>query len=216
VPPGLHIVFLPYADDIRRLKFGRQARADSEQVIAAKNALKKLPAYDCVPSLYNPALQRHYAVVQALALDEEAPDNLPDETLPVLELYQKGLDEIDEYKHSVYGEEGTATIQKIKAKREPKAKAAPAKKKAAAKRKTAKDDSDDEDAHPKVKREKVADDDDDEYNEIDWVGERNSGKLSKRTVPMLKVYLRRHNLPMTGKQSSLLLVSIFSHAPMHK
>ena len=45
---------------------------------------------------------------------------------------------------------------------------------------------------------------DDEYNQVDWESLKESGEWKKVTVPQLKVYLKRHKLPVSGPKDDLI------------
>ncbi|RMD42877.1 hypothetical protein DV735_g2250, partial [Chaetothyriales sp. CBS 134920] len=87
-PQGLHLIPLPFADDIRQNPASGQAapvRASDSLVDAMRPIVQQLNLpkgiYD--PSRYpNPSLQWHYRILQALALDEEVPRQAEDKTLP--------------------------------------------------------------------------------------------------------------------------------------
>lgn len=73
-PPGMHIIILPFSDELRSLHYeGELETAESELVDKAKEIVSKLTisgGFD--PEAFeNPVLQRHYASLQALALDQE-------------------------------------------------------------------------------------------------------------------------------------------------
>lgn len=93
--PGFNMIILPFADDIRHLRFDaddndnekvREATvASHEQIDKAKALITKLvlPGGGFNPDSYdNPVLQSHYANLQALALDQEIDGQLEDCTLP--------------------------------------------------------------------------------------------------------------------------------------
>jgi ATP-dependent DNA helicase 2 subunit 1 len=92
---GFNMIILPFADDIRHLRFDaddndnekvREATvASHEQIDKAKALITKLvlPGGAFNPDSYdNPVLQSHYANLQALALDQEIDGQLEDCTLP--------------------------------------------------------------------------------------------------------------------------------------
>jgi len=86
IPPGLWICQLPYADDIRSnpemasVIQAPDVLIDKMRVITQQLQLPKA-AFD--PSRYpNPALQWHYRILQALALDEDLPEKPEDKTVP--------------------------------------------------------------------------------------------------------------------------------------
>ncbi|GIM02241.1 hypothetical protein Vretimale_7160 [Volvox reticuliferus] len=79
-PPGIHMIFLPYMDDIRypETAAGVAPQQPSGEQMAASKALiaaldlEKVEAFD-LTQVCNPWLERHYAVVEALALSEPIP-----------------------------------------------------------------------------------------------------------------------------------------------
>lgn len=88
---GFHMIVLPFSDDLRHLRFDKEEEgtahvcATHEQIDKAKAVIAKLTlkgpfnpdAYD------NPLLQRHYATLQALALDEDdSPPVVVDSSMP--------------------------------------------------------------------------------------------------------------------------------------
>ncbi|ETW05709.1 hypothetical protein, variant 3 [Aphanomyces invadans] len=81
-PMGFQVIFLPFLDDIRPLRAPQQ-QATSTQVDAACQVIRSL-TLSTMPSFQNPELQKHYASIQALALDEDvlAFDDKDDSTLP--------------------------------------------------------------------------------------------------------------------------------------
>jgi ATP-dependent DNA helicase 2 subunit 1 len=117
IPSGFHLIHLPYADDIRQLKFEPQPKATTEQIVKAKKLVKTLRIkFDsrnfenpgtlsqtnitctlfcsytltrlslfvcfCLFTIYWIALQRHYANLQAIALDREVLEETPDYVVP--------------------------------------------------------------------------------------------------------------------------------------
>lgn len=89
VPPGFHIVFIPYADDFRKVKYEELPRATEEQVEAAKEVIKKLKFQYSPDAFENPVLQNHWRNIEALALDREEPDEMEDFTMPSDDKVQK-------------------------------------------------------------------------------------------------------------------------------
>lgn len=86
MPPGMWIIPLPFADDIRsNPEINMDLRApdvlkDKMRPIIQQLQLPK-GIYD--PARYpNPALQWHYRVLQSLALDEDMPEKPEDKTIP--------------------------------------------------------------------------------------------------------------------------------------
>ena len=65
----------------------------------------------------------------------------------------------------------------------------------------------------RVKREAVTDE---AYNAFDWEGMKSTGEgWKKLKVADLQVYLRRHNLPVTGKKDDLIR-RIEEHEPAYR
>lgn len=86
LPAGLWIYPLPFADDLRELKSpGQLAKASDDLKTQMRTIIQQLqlPKAMFNPTKYpNPALQWHYKILQALALEEEVPETAEDATLP--------------------------------------------------------------------------------------------------------------------------------------
>ncbi|PYH38260.1 putative DSB repair complex subunit Ku70 [Aspergillus neoniger CBS 115656] len=84
-PPGMWILPLPFADDIRQnpettLNVAPESLIDQMRVVVQQLQLPK-GVYE--PLRYpNPSLQWHYRILQALALDEDLPEKPEDKTIP--------------------------------------------------------------------------------------------------------------------------------------
>ncbi|KKK21675.1 putative DSB repair complex subunit Ku70, partial [Aspergillus rambellii] len=84
-PPGMWIIPLPFADDIRQnpeatCQVAPEPLIDQMRTIVQQLQLPK-GCYE--PQKYpNPSLQWHYRILQALALDEDLPEKPEDKTLP--------------------------------------------------------------------------------------------------------------------------------------
>ncbi|GCB27831.1 ATP-dependent DNA helicase II subunit 1 [Aspergillus awamori] len=84
-PPGMWILPLPFADDIRQnpettLNVAPESLIDQMRVVVQQLQLPK-GVYE--PLKYpNPSLQWHYRILQALALDEDLPEKPEDKTIP--------------------------------------------------------------------------------------------------------------------------------------
>ncbi|KAL8626542.1 hypothetical protein Q9189_007769 [Teloschistes chrysophthalmus] len=85
-PQGLYLIPLPYADDIRQ-------NPETTHIIRAPDSLVDrmrtvigqlhLPKARFDPAKYpNPALQWHYRILQAMALEEDLPERAEDKTVP--------------------------------------------------------------------------------------------------------------------------------------
>jgi ATP-dependent DNA helicase 2 subunit 1 len=86
MPPGLWIVVLPYADDIRAKPALTKTPHLPEELIDKMHQIiqqLQLPKAEYDPSKYpNPSLQWHYRILQALALEEDVPTRPEDKTIP--------------------------------------------------------------------------------------------------------------------------------------
>uniref|UniRef100_A0A7S3Y266 SAP domain-containing protein n=1 Tax=Heterosigma akashiwo TaxID=2829 RepID=A0A7S3Y266_HETAK len=114
LPPGMHVVFLPFADDVRDIKVeAPPPRASAEAAAAAARVVSSLDMGEdgfVLGAQGNPALQRFYAALQAVALGEadlgwsEEQDGtahrIPEEVLalirPALEGFRAAVPELGE------------------------------------------------------------------------------------------------------------------------
>lgn len=104
IPPGFHLIWLPFADDFRKLKLGEEVpKANTEQIDKAKELVKKLMFSFDSEQFENPALQTHYANVEAMALDKDAPEEVEDLTTPDVERIDRRAGKlIQEFKDLVF------------------------------------------------------------------------------------------------------------------
>ncbi|VFQ72427.1 unnamed protein product [Cuscuta campestris] len=193
-PPGMHMIFLPYSDDIRHIE---ELHADSEslphatdeQIKAASALLKRIDLKDfSVCQFSNPALQRHYAILQALALEEDEMPDMNDETLPDEEGMSRAgvVKALEEFKVCVYGENYDEEIE------------------LASKAKTAAT------SEASKKRKAIAENAVKEYAKHDWSDLADNGQLKDLAVQELKYYLVAHGLPVGGKKE-VLISRILNH-----
>ena len=71
-PPGFHLVFLPFSDDIRNVPKVRMIEPEPVQVDAAKKVIKKLRMKTYHPEAFeNPDLQAQFAMIEGLALQRD-------------------------------------------------------------------------------------------------------------------------------------------------
>ncbi|ESO97963.1 hypothetical protein LOTGIDRAFT_182021 [Lottia gigantea] len=102
-PPGFHVIFLPFADDFRKVTFEEAPRATTEQIDKAKELIKKLQFKFNSESFENPVLQNHWRNIEALALDRDEADEMTDYTMPNEAGIQKRAGKImDEFKDLVF------------------------------------------------------------------------------------------------------------------
>ncbi|BBM97060.1 ATP-dependent DNA helicase 2 subunit 1 [Marchantia polymorpha subsp. ruderalis] len=193
-PPGMQMIYLPYADDIRPAEkylvdvLNHPQRGEEEQIDKAVALMRKLDLKDfTVYQIQNPALQKHYAILQALALEEDELPEVKDETLPDEEGMKlpSVVSAVKDFKNAAYGEsydEEMADEAALKA----KGSAASQKRKASAENASR------------------------EATQYDWNELADSGKLKDLTVVELKYYLSAHNQPLSGKKE-ILINRILTH-----
>ncbi|KAG5853978.1 hypothetical protein ANANG_G00032590 [Anguilla anguilla] len=184
-PPGFHVIFLPFADDIRTLDAPQFPIASRAQVDKMKEIVHKLRFKYRSDAFENPALQQHFRNLEALALDLLEPEPIEDFTKPKTEEMEKRLGPLaQQFKDLVYpadyNPEGkTATKRK------------PAESGGAAEKK------------PKV-----------ELPEAELRAHVQNGTLGKLTVPVLKDACKQFGVPTTGAKKQELIDALtqqFSH-----
>ncbi|XP_078305527.1 X-ray repair cross-complementing protein 6 isoform X2 [Panthera onca] len=79
-PPGFQLVFLPYADDKRKVPFTEKVMANPEQIDKMKAIVQKLRFNYRSDAFENPVLQQHFKNLEALALDLMEPEQAVDLT----------------------------------------------------------------------------------------------------------------------------------------
>jgi len=90
-PPGFHVVFLPYLDDLRKIPdIPLTSTNPPESVEAAKEVIAKLKLKKFVP-VENCSLQTHLKMIEAHALQKPTMEKLEDETLPDTERMTRKL-----------------------------------------------------------------------------------------------------------------------------
>ncbi|XP_042387305.1 ATP-dependent DNA helicase 2 subunit KU70-like [Zingiber officinale] len=187
-PAGMHMIYLPYSDDIRDAEQyhisvdAAVPRASDDQIQKASALMKQINLENfSVLQFANPALQRHYGLLQVLALDEDEMPDFKDETLPD----EKGLARrtvfhaLEDFKVAVYGQNHDQEETEHMA-----AKASG--------------------SEATRKRKMIANKATGESAKYDWEDLAENGKLKDLTVVELKFYLTAHNLPVTGKKDALI------------
>jgi len=178
-PPGFHVIFLPFLDDIRRVPLAHLSQDNPpEAVEAAKEVINKLKLKHFVP-VENCSLQTHYQMIEAHALRRDTLVRPEDETLPDVERMVRKLgDRSKNFLNHVY-EDGY----------DPEA---PPKKKVAS-------------AVTKVKVEKKVKDEN--VGEMDMGAMVKAGTVAKLTVDVLKTWLKGRGVTV-GKQKKGELVDL--------
>ncbi|XP_063796528.1 X-ray repair cross-complementing protein 6 [Pseudophryne corroboree] len=102
-PPGFNLIFIPFADDIRKIEYPEHIPANDEQVDKMKEIVHKLRFKYRSDAFENPALQQHFRNLEALALNLTEPEPIEDLTLPKVEMIDKRLGSLaEEFKELVY------------------------------------------------------------------------------------------------------------------
>ncbi|KAF2729951.1 ATP-dependent DNA helicase II subunit 1 [Polyplosphaeria fusca] len=193
MPPGLWIVPLPFADDMRQLpeQLGHlkatDELADSMRLIVEQLQLPKAE-YD--PAKYpNPDLQWFYKILQAMALEEEVPEKPDDKTVPKYRQINKRVaGNLQEF-----GELFEAEYQRQSGERG-----------ATAKKRAAENDADIK-LPKRVKKEPAS-----QAGGTDGMTDEEMGKLaekggvSKLNIPVLKGFLKDRGENTSGKKMDLV------------
>ncbi|RXN04665.1 X-ray repair cross-complementing 6 [Labeo rohita] len=175
-PPGFHVIFLPFADDIRTVDAHVGPTASDEQVDKMKEIVHKLRFKYRSDSFENPVLQQHYRNLEALALDMLAPEPIEDLTMPKVQMMDDRLGPlVQEFKDVVYPPDYNPE-GKPAAKRKPAESGGGAEKK------------------PKI-----------EISEEDLKNHVANGTLGKLTVPVLKDACKQFKIRTTGTKKQELI-----------
>ncbi|KAI1886705.1 hypothetical protein AGOR_G00198540 [Albula goreensis] len=103
MPPGFHVIFLPFADDVRNLDTPQFPTASQSQVDKMKEIVSKLRFKYRSDAFENPVLQQHFRNLEALALDLTEPEPIEDLTKPKVEVMDQRLGPlVQEFKDLVY------------------------------------------------------------------------------------------------------------------
>ena len=218
-PPGLNMIILPWADDIRSNSEilsknpKEMPKISQEQSELAKKIIKKMNiSFDC-RAFENVELQKFYSTLQALALEEDNAEPVEDTIQPHTEGLIKVLDGLDEkFRKSIFGSEGGKTSDIC----EKYMKGNRNKKRSRSKSKS--DDLDRSRSQSKQKRRKKKQEDISEEDEKEEQGGNysdeiirkmmNNNKLQKMTVPELKDICRIRNIATKGLKKADILEKI--------
>ncbi|XP_048870050.1 X-ray repair cross-complementing protein 6 [Brienomyrus brachyistius] len=175
-PAGFHLIFLPYADDVRTLDTQTFPPADSVQVAKMKEIVQKLRFTYRSDSFENPVLQQHFRNLEALALDMLEPEPIEDLTMPKVEMIDRRLGSlVQDFKDLVYPADYNPE-SKPTTKRKPAEAGGGAEKK------------------PKL-----------EVSEEDLRAHVKNGTLGKLTVPVLKEACKQFGVRTTGTKKQELI-----------
>ncbi|XP_051899380.1 X-ray repair cross-complementing protein 6 [Pristis pectinata] len=186
MPSGFHLIFLPFADDIRKISFTGKVVADRDQIEKMKRVVQKLKFKYRPDSFENPVIQKHFRNLEALALDLKEPEEMEDLTLAKNDVIDGRIEQLaEEFTSLVYPPDYN-----------PDAKG-PQKRKL------------DESAGRAEKKAKV----EVLVGEDEIRQHLRSGTLGKLTVPMLKEVCKQYGLKGSKKQE--LLDAITSYFSKH-
>ena len=201
MPPGLWLVPLPYADDMRQ--FPEQPSEPLKTTDALTDKMRvimeqlQLPSGVYDPSKYpNPDLQWFYRILQAMALEEDLPEAPVDKTVPRYKQIDKRC--------GVYIEEYGRTFEEEFAQQARGSLAVRGK--PAPKRRTAEP----EDAEKPAKRVKAEakvkneDGEDGGLTDQQMAALNDRGQISKQTVAVLKAFLTQREQSAAGKKADLI------------
>ncbi|CAB4011678.1 X-ray repair cross-complementing 6-like, partial [Paramuricea clavata] len=174
-PPGFHLIFLPFADDLRKLSYDDTPRANDDQVEKAKEIIKTLTSNFDPLDIENPSLQKHYGNLEALALDKDAPESFKDLSEPNKAQLDARLGNLaTDFKDLVFPEGYDSEAK-------------------GGKRKAASASS------TSTKRVKT-----EELPPVDVKEYATTGKLSKLTVAILKEFAKSNNIKCGTKKADLI------------
>jgi ATP-dependent DNA helicase 2 subunit 1 len=211
MPPGLWLIPLPFADDIRQApELPDEQRAikttdeltDRMRIVIEQLQLPK-GVYD--PGKYpNPDLQWFYRILQAMALEDELPEKPDDKTIPKYKQINKRCAGYIED----FAKEFDVTLKTLTSGRRAKAGAVPA---AAPKKRGVQatrivPDEDDDEALPVRKKVKTEGKSQDAgaMTDQEMADLNDRGQISKMLVPALKEFLSKRRLPTGGKKADLV------------
>ncbi|OAL48185.1 ATP-dependent DNA helicase II subunit 1 [Pyrenochaeta sp. DS3sAY3a] len=202
MPPGLWLVPLPFADDLRQFPDQGEAPLKTTDALTDKMRLiieqLQLPKGVYDPSKYpNPDLQWFYRILQAMALEEELPEKPDDKTIPRYKQIDKRCGEyIEDYGKEF--QEAFAQQQKSSLAHRSKP---------ATKKRTPAADAPDKPAKRVKKEAKVKDEDGGDnagFTDQQMADLNNKGQISKQTVAVLREFLAQRNQSTVGKKADLL------------
>ncbi len=172
---GLHVIYLPYADDLRAPQQNALQSVDRPVIDAAKEVVNRLTVdkFDC-RRYHNPALQKHYKNLQTLALEEEVDEDVIDDVRPNSDHLDKHRKYIERFRDESLGDDWETVQQAAEPKKRKATESAAALAEA------------------------------DLWKDYDWDEEVASGSIGKLTMPVLKSYLRHYGLSVAGKKQDLL------------
>eukprot|EP01132_Coremiostelium_polycephalum_P010819 gene10819-13255_t len=102
LPRGFHVIYLPFADDVRNFTMSSISKAQTSLVDKAKKIIKALKIKYNDKYYLNPALQKHYSNLQALALERDQVEETKDFINPDPSIIGKANDIIKEFQEEAF------------------------------------------------------------------------------------------------------------------
>ena len=195
IPPGMWLSPLPFADDIRQNPETTHIVAPDPLIDRMREVVQQLqlPKARYDPSKYsNPALQWHYRILQAMALEEDLPEKPEDKTIPKYRQIDKRAGPyVIDWGHELHKQHGewqanNGSSSSFFAKRP-----APADKNGDASVKS-------------EKRARTAADQEDEVTDEVMKKAFEKQSLGKMSVLQLKTWLQRKSISVAGKKADLV------------
>ena len=219
-PPGFNLIVLPWADDIRSnsdiLSKNPKIlpKVSEEQSELAKKLIKKMNiSFDC-RAFENFELQKFYATLQALALEESNIEPIEDTLQPHTEGLEKVLNGLDEeFRKSIFGNSGGKTSEVcekyVKGNRNKKTRSRSKSKDS----KSSKSSGNKRGGRKRKKDVDISDEDEKEEQGANYSDEiikkmMKNKKLEKMTVPELKDICRIRNISTKGLKKIDILEKI--------
>ncbi|KAI9029362.1 SPOC like C-terminal domain-containing protein [Hyaloraphidium curvatum] len=195
---GLHLIPLPFADDIRHVPGSTELRAPAEAVETAKRMVKGVRMKEFDPEAFtNPALDRFHSNLAALALNHDEPEEMEDTTLPKNKvLLDKTKDMLPEFNEHI-----TEAVQSLPASevRVPLHNVPASKKRSRPEGGEGGGVAEGEEPAPKKRGGS------DKLESVDDVEIfARAGKLEKGTIPILQEWLKKNNVKARGKKADLI------------
>jgi len=89
IPPGFHLIYLPFADDFRQIDRKITAKSTTEDTDLFRKCIGKLKFKYNPEDFKNPAIQKLWSEIEAVALDRNEPEEIVDLTVPNNERIEK-------------------------------------------------------------------------------------------------------------------------------
>eukprot|EP00301_Raphidiophrys_heterophryoidea_P002342 c11089_g2_i1.p1 GENE.c11089_g2_i1~~c11089_g2_i1.p1 ORF type:complete len:605 (+),score=172.79 c11089_g2_i1:577-2391(+) len=175
---GMHLVILPWADDIRDIPLPLPLKGlSADQQEAADRLAETLTMRHFSSDLFpNPALQKYYVCLQAMALGQSAFEDIKDDIVPNEAALKHAQPEIEHFRQTFFGDNYGDALASVKA---------------SASRST---------STPRAPKPSLGVD-----GQYEWSKLAANGQLAALTLPDLKSFLKDHGLKVSGKKEELIV-----------